>query len=1117
MKEGKCTGCTTDEEDGHSQDGNGSLGKDFGNASEGLSLDPVIRDTLMKRAEAEAAQWQMDEDTASARAFKDKQAVNKKKPFPSSLALPSPKNILGANPRLQDTISEPKQPDDQEEVMKIVADQASLAVAEYLNAKEDLQNQETPDTANNHLMQLVMEINEAAKMGKFATNHARGSSSSKENAESNCDNSNGNTNHTMDSAMKTLTAGNVARMSNTPQSHQLSFFQKGKTCAANMPAKGSATAQIMLKENELFKQEEHRNSASYNMDLLQMATEINEAAKMEKFETAADSGNDPNRQCAELAVQPESIPQRQPQSSRPGAYKGVPGEALQRANTLRFSLVGAGATGQGEPLVQIPDNASALAEPHDAGLPSVDTNHNIPSRNDTQLAVANLVLEDPEEEQTRPAADPVDLQHVQQREQKRKKQRLTFILFFVMLIIVAAVIVGAVAGTQKKEPAVVVFLSTDAPTVYGSITPSEAPSSAPTGSLDILLDSLPDYTLASINNGSETPQWKAWQWLVNHQNITNLPEWRKMQLFAMSTFFYSFEGENWWRPVRDRWMDDTKEECLWFSRGFGFFVDGKFDEFGPPFGILPCDNQGKLTSLNLGNLELEGFLPAVPPEISLLTSLTHLTLLFFGAQMTIADLFPSEFYSMTDLELINIGPTLTGALPTQLGSMTGLLDINVFDCLVTGPIPSELGLLTSMTTMRLNNPYLSGTIPSELWLMTSLKFLLLGYESEMHEQWSLLRGQFPSEVGLLTELTFLAMFNTMMTGSLPSEIALATNLDVLSLTNVSLTQLTGPLPSELGLLTSLEYLELYQNQISGVIPSELGLLTSLHFLHLGDNQLTGPFLSELGKLTGLAMLVLDQNQFTGQVPSELGRLTDLRALTFNENRLMGTISSELGLLTSLGGLRIYHNQFTGPIPTEIGLMTSLTFLGLHNNDLTGALPSQLNASMGLRLYGNRFSGTVPEHLCALLRCDCSLNETPPVSTCADLTESPPDWPGRFPTRGADVMINIQTDDFPDELSWVWQKGTNVTGGWDTLESGGPLEIKNYLYSSLFPVNTDTAYRLVVSDSFGDGVYIPAWITLTATNETVLYSLVAGEAFSEITIDILVGADGSLDITNSTTL
>ncbi|CAB9504616.1 unknown protein [Seminavis robusta] len=579
----------------------------------GLSLehpvdDPAIRDALMKRAEAEAAQWQMDEETA--RACHNKEAVNKtvtmKKPFPPSSDVPS--NNVRVNQQQQKE-SEPKQQDDHEEIMKIVADQASLVTAQILKEDQDLKQDHK-------------------------------------------------------------TTGNKAPLSDTQQSHQLSFSPKGQTDA-------------------------------YMNVLLQMATDINEAAKMEKFETAVNTCNDRHRQSTELAAalpaalpEPNPLQRQQHQPSRPGAYMGVPGEAMQRATTLRFSLVGASAAGEGEPLVQIgdPGDSSALAESQDAGKPNsssstTNNNNNIPSANDPHLdlAVANLVLEDPEEEPNMPSADPVDLQHVLQREQKRKKQRLMFILFFAILLIVAAVIVGAVAGTQKNEPEEVYSPSTDAPTVYGSMAPSEVPSSAPTGVLELLFDILPDYTLASINNGSETPQWRAWQWLANHQNITNLPEWRKTQLFALATFFYAFEGDNWYHLVKGHgWMDDTVEECDWFSSGFGFFdsTDSFYEYISP---VPPCNSQGQFTSLDLQELQLLGLSPYLPPEITLLTSLSFV-----------------DFWSN------DIAGPISSLLPTELYEMTGLTHLSLKGNQFTGKIPSEISLLTSLTRLYLADNQLSG-------------------------------------------------------------------------------------------------------------------------------------------------------------------------------------------------------------------------------------------------------------------------------------------------------------------------------------------------------------------------------------------------------------------------
>ncbi|CAB9518932.1 expressed unknown protein [Seminavis robusta] len=693
--------------------------------------------------------------------------------------------------------------------------------------------------------------------------------------------------------------------------------------------------------------------------------------------------------------------------NRPGAYMGAPGEALQRANTLRFSLVGASNAAQDELIGQIsnPEDSFAQTEPHDGAQPSVATanNNSMASTNDPHLAVANLVDEDSDNEQMRPSADPVDLQAVQQREQNKKRQRHCFVLFLVMILMVAAITIGTVIGTQKQsEPDIVMATPT--------------PSSAPTGVLDILLDRLPDYTLASINNGSETPQWKAWWWLTNHQNVTFLPEWRKMQLFALATFFYAFEGENWNPLIKERWMDDTVEECDWFSSGFGYFHEGKYYELQDLFGSLlpvklPCNSQGQFTSLELQDLQLSGLHPSLPPELTVMTTLASIR-----------------------LNLNNI------SVPFQF-----LLPAKIF-----------------------NGPY-------------SLTSLVLAM--------NLLSGQIPTEFGLLTSLEVLKLSHNQLTGEIPSDLGLLTSLDSLELDG---NQLTNTVPSDFGLLTTLKYLSLEENELSDQVPSELGLMESLLMIDLHDNQLTGPLPSDLGLLT-----------------------TRLHTLHLHENKFSGVVPSQLLLLTSLEELHLYNNQLSGTIPTEIGMLTSLMSLGLQNNSLTGTLPSQLNVTMGLSLYGNQFSGTVPSHLCSFLFCDCSQNEAPPVSTCAGLTEAPPDWPGRFPTTNAAVVLNLHTDHVPWKTKWVWQEDAKVTRIWTTVESGGPLAIPEHVYSSPFQVNADTAYRLIVYDLVAEGFNLPGWITLMAENKMVLYSLVAGEAFAEITIYVKVGADGSFGITNYT--
>ncbi|CAB9518330.1 expressed unknown protein [Seminavis robusta] len=882
--------------------------------------------------------------------------------------------------------------------------------------------------------------------------------------------------------------------------------------------------------------QETPNKDDNSENIMEMASEaINQAARMEKTEHAANANTNDNdvpsntQKDSRVREQQDTVPgdttvpgntveapadeevlagimplpptglrrtaQMRPQS-QPGAFPGAPagGQTQQRNPDLNYGLVGANNTGTG---------------PEDSGVAAATGNEGLVQANAVEDDTADLMH-----------ANPVDLEATQHRELHRKQQQKTFIAAVLWLLLLTAIIVGFVVGTQKnKEPEVVVLPATAAPTVYGSVEPSEVPSSAPTGSLDVLLHSLPEHTLASINNGSETPQWRAWQWLANHQNITFLPEWRKTQLFALATFFYAFQGDNWHPLIKARgWMDDTVEECDWFTSGFGWFDFGTgvfrdFRDIGVPY-TLPCNSQGHYISLYLQDLQLSGLPPFLPPEIALLTSLSRVSfaqLSSNGISAPISSLLPTEFYELTGLtsfQLSQVG--YTGEIPSEIALLTSLKRLILQINQLTGQLPSELWLLTSLTNLNAAQNQLTGPLPSELGLLTSLQVLEL-YQNQFS-------SLIPSEIGLLTSFQHLNVDMNQFTGPVPSEFGMLTPLTVFALGR---NQFTGQVPSELGLLTDVRALDLNQNRLTGTNPSELGLLTSLREISLQYNQFAGRAPTEFGALTGLSRMWLNGNQFTGPVPTELCLLTSLWHLDLYDNQFATTLPTELGLLTSLNRLRLDDNQLSGQIPTEIGDMTSLASLALEYNNLTGTLPSQLNASMGLTLYGNQFSGTVPEPLCTFLWCDCySQNETPPVSTCVGL-EPPPDWPGRFPTTNAVVvMLNIQTNDFPWHTSWVWQKETNVTGIWSTLESGGSQGYNKYLYSSLFPANADTAYKLVISDRFDTGNGIAAdWISLTTTNQTVLYSWVpvASEPFPELSIDVLVGADGSFDVSNSTAL
>lgn len=112
--------------------------------------------------------------------------------------------------------------------------------------------------------------------------------------------------------------------------------------------------------------------------------------------------------------------------------------------------------------------------------------------------------------------------------------------------------------------------------------------------------------------------------------------------------------------------------------------------------------------------------------------------------------------------------------------------------LLFGPIPTEIGQLAALEELDMASCFFSGTIPTE--------------------------------IGLLRELRKLRLIrNAPLTGTLPTELGALTRLEVLS---VAFNQLSGTIPTELGNLSSLQEVQLGQNALTGAVPEELCLIAA---------------------------------------------------------------------------------------------------------------------------------------------------------------------------------------------------------------------------------------------------------------------------------------------------
>ncbi|CAN0926364.1 Probable LRR receptor-like serine/threonine-protein kinase At3g47570 [Linum grandiflorum] len=366
---------------------------------------------------------------------------------------------------------------------------------------------------------------------------------------------------------------------------------------------------------------------------------------------------------------------------------------------------------------------------------------------------------------------------------------------------------------------------------------------------------------------------------------------------------------------------------------------------------------------------------------------------------------------VTALELQSQG--LSGSISTQVGNLSFLKFLRLYNNNFVGEIPPEIGRLGRLQQLVLFNNSFNGKIPSNISECSALTIFRVDYNN-------LLSGRVPATLGRLKSIQLLVFQHNNISGEVPSSIF---NLSSLTEMWFGFNQLHGILPRNLGLLLpNLEIFDVMSNQFTGSIPHTLSNASNLVLLQLSDNNFTGSmpsmefctkltlfrisdnslgsekandlsFLSSLTNATDLKQLEIHQNNFGGSLPQDIGNLsTSLILLSFTENKiygnipngiqylvnleefwaynnnLSGTIPSVLGNLKSLKKLQLYNNQLSGFIPSSIGNLTELLELDISNNHLHGEIPTSIENCQELLIldiYGNNLSGVISPQVMSL--------------------------------------------------------------------------------------------------------------------------------------------------------
>ncbi len=361
-------------------------------------------------------------------------------------------------------------------------------------------------------------------------------------------------------------------------------------------------------------------------------------------------------------------------------------------------------------------------------------------------------------------------------------------------------------------------------------------------------------------------------------------------------------------------------------------------------------------------------------------------------------------------QLIDSIRLLTGGIPKELGNLSDLRGIALYNNQLTGSIPKELGNLSNLKWLDLHDNQLTGTIPQEVLDLRAEKRL---------ENPPYVKTQIPDDEFLLGNNLNLDISENF--GDINDNINNYTATGLPGGLTINRGGVISGIPTSEGIFTvTVTAIDQHGNEgkdIFDIVIEEPPLnnkdyqaLKALYLntggaswsnnegwaswdfnsptppdasivkhrwhgvtviddrvtgLNLKRNQLTGSIPTELGNLSNLRWLNLSNNLLTGGIPQELGNLDNLRRLSLSNNQLTGSIPTELGNLDNLLALSLSNNQLTDSIPTELGSLDDLGWLRLSNNQLTGSIPTELGSLDNLRrlgLHNNRLTGSIPQDI-----------------------------------------------------------------------------------------------------------------------------------------------------------
>ena len=355
---------------------------------------------------------------------------------------------------------------------------------------------------------------------------------------------------------------------------------------------------------------------------------------------------------------------------------------------------------------------------------------------------------------------------------------ISLLMLAVVIVIVVAVIRGRKSRQSRSDEDGNVLLKRMPSSAPVADSSTLGPSSSP---IQISPDlDLPDYTVNAILKDPLSAQYAAYMWLIEDPFLADYSSWRKMQRFALATFYFSFNGDHWPEEVKSGWLEHGASECSWSLPGF----------HGETFE--PVNQRGNYSNVS-STMTNSSLVSNDGSEISVCDDQGHYIALGFQES--------NQMDSSNYLDFVN---SFEGTMPPEVSFLTSLVSISIHTNATMAELLSvQLQALSSLTTLDLSRCEFQTWDFSVIPHLESLQALNLSHNDFQGRSIS-------TEFGFLENLIQLdlsAAYNSTYSSTIPTEIALLTGLEELYLSE---NRYKGPIPSELGLMRALGKLKVVQ-------------------------------------------------------------------------------------------------------------------------------------------------------------------------------------------------------------------------------------------------------------------------------------------------------------------